>query len=39
MFKDDIEEMMAILMSAGAGGVSEEFLSSIKEALQSGGKR
>jgi hypothetical protein len=31
--------MMAMLMSSGSGGVSEEFLTSIKEALQSGGTK
>lgn len=31
--------MMAMLMSSGSGGVSEEFLTSIKEALQSGGNK
>ena len=36
--QEDIEEMMAMIMSAGSGGISEDFLMAIKEAMSSGGK-
>ena len=35
--KDEIEEMMALLLSQGAG-VSQDFLDAIKDAMTSGGK-
>ena len=35
--QEDIEEMMAMIMSAGSGGISEDFILAIKEAMSSGG--
>jgi hypothetical protein len=35
--QEDIEEMMAMIMSAGTGGISEDFLLAIKEAMSHGG--
>ena len=35
--QEDIEEMMAMIMSAGTGGISEDFLVAIKEAMLHGG--
>jgi hypothetical protein len=35
--QEDIEEMMAMIMSAGTGGISEDFLIAIKEAMLHGG--
>ena len=35
--KEEIEEMMALLLSQGAG-VSPDFLEAVKEAMTSGGK-
>ena len=36
--QEDIEEMMAMIMSAGTGGISEDFLLAIKEAMTGGGQ-
>ena len=36
--QDDIEEMMAMILHQGSAGVSADFIESIKEAMQSGGK-
>ena len=35
--KEEIEEMMAMMMSKG-GGISKDFLSNITHAMDSGGK-
>ncbi len=35
--KEEIEEMMAMMMSKG-GGISKDFLASINQAMDSGGK-
>ena len=37
--QEDIEEMMAMIMSAGTGGISEDFLVAIKEAMLHGGTK
>ena len=35
--KEEIEEMMALLLSQGSSGVSADFLDAVKEAMQGGG--
>ena len=35
--QEEIEEMMAMIMSAGAGGLSADFMAAIKEAMAHGG--
>lgn len=35
--KEEIEEMMAMMMSKG-GGISKDFLANIKQAMDSGGR-
>jgi hypothetical protein len=36
--KDEIEEMMGMMMNK-SGGISSEFLNDIKKAMESGGKK
>ena len=35
--KEEIEEMMALLLSQGSSGVSADFIDAVKEAMQGGG--
>lgn len=35
--QEEIEEMMAMIMSAGSGGISADFMAAIKDAMAHGG--
>ena len=37
--QEEIEEMMAMIMSAGSGGISADFIAAIKEAMTLGGEQ
>ena len=37
--EEEIEEMMAMIMSAGSGGISADFIAAIKEAMTLGGEQ